>query len=328
MSLSLHHSLDHVGNQEGWQQNVGEDADPTRNSALWLRCWDGWSPQPRHPTPTERGVPPGFSGMAKTVGGVSRGEMGLFPMSRSMRAGTGRPHSPGSPPALSPGDCESLSGDILVGCEAPTWKHPKWWCAKWLSLLTALGQTIGKLPHLGSSGDAVPRLGSDGEIGIVGLVLVIFLTKGTEKGCSVQMKQRCPPSPPPPSPGAWEGGHRATRRCQGSKAFGVTTPLCPCSPGSCFMVRGGSPHFGSPVRVGQGWALGAVLLTGTIKAHPGHPPGRRIPPADSTLLLQTGGCTFFPPNNSLNFFCWLFFFPCQKKKKAAWSDVSALCWAL
>lgn len=52
-SLSPHHSLDHVGNREGRQRNVGEDADPTRrNSAPWLfgeLCrWDGWSPRPRH----------------------------------------------------------------------------------------------------------------------------------------------------------------------------------------------------------------------------------------------------------------------------------------
>lgn len=83
-SLSPHHSLDHVGNQEGRQRNVGEDADPTRNSALRpLHRTGGPATPPRHPTPAERDIPPGFGGTAKTFGGTSRGRDGAF----SPRAG-------------------------------------------------------------------------------------------------------------------------------------------------------------------------------------------------------------------------------------------------
>lgn len=60
---------------------------------------------PVTPHPPKRGVPPGFGGMVETVGGVSRGETGLFPTSWSMRAGAERPRSP------FPGGCESLSCD-------------------------------------------------------------------------------------------------------------------------------------------------------------------------------------------------------------------------
>lgn len=83
-SLSPHRSLDHVGNQDRRQRDVGEGADPTPDLALWpllgMCCWDRWCPGPPvTPHPLKGGCPTWLQRDGKDCWWHILGEAGAFP---------------------------------------------------------------------------------------------------------------------------------------------------------------------------------------------------------------------------------------------------------